>query len=101
MRAESTRRVSVKAPRPSPEADAARLADKSVFLIDLAAYTGRTLCALSEKARRLGCRVYKLRRPNSGKAALAVSAADGKRIIESDTPAAKPSEILDPKDLFI
>lgn len=77
--------------RPSPEPER-----RYVFLIDLAVYLGRTVCGVQGKAQRLGCHMEYVRRPESGKAALAVSPEDAKRIIAADI---KPADIMKPEDL--
>lgn len=73
------------------------MSQQFVFLLDIAKYTGRTLSGMANKARKYGMAVVKLRRNESGKAALAVSPEDAKRLISMETPKA---EILRPEDLF-
>ena len=73
------------------------MAAQYVFLLDIAKYTGRTLSGMADKARRAGMAIVKLRRSESGKAALAVKPEDAKRLISMETPKA---EILRPEDLF-
>ncbi len=89
--AQSPRRVAVNAPR--PEADVSQF----VFLIDIAAYLGRTSDAVRARVQRLKCQTVLVRRDVSGQSALAVSAEDAKRIIASDI---KPASIIKPEDIF-
>jgi hypothetical protein len=74
-----------------------RMAEKYVFIIDLADYMGRTTTAVQSKATRMKIPITLVRRSVSGKAALAVTVDDAKRIMTADV---KLAETVKPKDLI-
>jgi hypothetical protein len=80
-----------------PSPDEEHIARKYVFLIDLAEFLGRTGTALQAKARKLGINPVFIRREVSGKAALAVTEAEARRLIDLDI---KSATILKPEDLL-
>lgn len=97
QRTQSPTRVPLNMSRADLDRERERAGEKYVYLLDIAKHLGRTLCGMSERAERLGCRVVRIRRPESGKAALAVSAEDAKRIIESDV---KPAATISVAELL-
>lgn len=87
----------MKTAMPQP-ADTDRLiAERYVFLIDLADYLGRTTTAIHTRVQRLKITPVRVRRAESGKAALAVTASEARRLIEIDT---KPAVTITPSELM-
>ena len=83
-------------PRPDVEKERERMSEQYVFLRDIADYLKRTVSGIHVKTRKLGMTPVMVRRDGSGKGALAVTAAEAKLIIASDT---KAVEIVRPEDL--
>lgn len=73
------------------------MAERYVFLVDLAVYLKRDRGSVHDFVQRRGIKTVRLRRPNSGLSALAVSAEDAKRMILEDT---ETKEIVRPEDLM-
>ena len=74
-----------------------RMSDKYVFLLDIADYLGRTSTAIQGQSKRLGLNPILIRREGTGKAALAVTADEARRIIDANV---KKAETISPTELM-
>jgi hypothetical protein len=72
------------------------MAAQYVFLVDLADYLKRTPSALHERSRRIGIKPVSIRRERSGKAAMAVTTDEAKRLMALDVQGAAT---IRPEDL--
>ena len=91
-RTQGAARVLMKTPLPSEES----ALDKCVLIKELATYLGRERSSLGVHARKIGCKIFKVRDPESGKIASAITEADARRILEVEVPRIK---IMRPEDI--
>lgn len=88
--AKSPRRVALK--RPEEE----KVAEKYVFIKELARHMNRERSSLVINARKKGMNFLMVRDPESGRSALALTVADAKRLMDMQPPSV---EIVKPEEL--
>ena len=72
------------------------MAEKYVYLRDLAKYLKRDRSTLKNRIDRMGGKVYRIRKVASGQDADAVTVEDAKRIMAAEQPA---EETVQPEDI--
>jgi len=95
-RAKSPTRIPLKVSWRELAEEREKMAEKYVYLRDLAKYLKRDRSTLKNRIDRMGGKVYRIRKVASGQDADAVTVEDAKRIMAAEQPA---EETVQPEDI--